>query len=108
MSGRGPAEIARHRERETRQTPHNVLIMFRDEQERGRTSMSAMLEALKTLAAEVEPERETEAVDQMIADCGGDARMAAMSLLKISRTLAFELHLMTELRSDGRLGCVSH
>ena len=44
----------------------------------------------------------------MIAECGGDARVAAMSLLKISRTLAFELHVMAELRSYDRLGCASH
>jgi hypothetical protein len=58
--------------------------------------MPALLDALKTLATQEETPRDDEAIDAMIAECGGDARTAAMSLLKISRTLAFELARVAE------------
>ncbi len=80
-----------------------VLIIDRWEE-----VMRALLDALKTLAAQEETSRDDEAIDAMIAECGGDARVAAMSLLRISRTLAFELHVMAELRLYDRLGQVSH
>ena len=71
--------------------------------------MTALLDALKTLAGQEEtPSDDEQAIDAMIAACNGDARVAAMALLKISRTLAFELHVMAELRSYDRLGCASH
>jgi hypothetical protein len=71
--------------------------------------MTVLLDALKTLATQEEtPSDDERAIDAIIAECDGDARVAAMSLLKISRTLAFELHVMAELRSYDRLGCVSH
>ena len=61
--------------------------------------MNAVFEALKVLAGEAEPHADMDAVDRIIAQSGGDAREAAISLLRISRTLAFELHVLAELRS---------